>query len=39
MFDELKHLIARSDGLAGDVLGGISLMVILMGGLHLPMLF
>jgi hypothetical protein len=39
MFDDLKHLIARADGLAGDVLGAVSLMVILMGGLHLPVLF
>ena len=39
MLNDLRQLIARSDGLAGDILGAVSLMVILMGGLHLPVLF
>jgi hypothetical protein len=35
MLNDLKNLIRRSDGLGGDILGAVSLMVILMAGMHL----
>jgi len=37
MLSDLKALLARADGsVAGDALGVVALLVILVAGLHLP---
>lgn len=35
MLNDLKSLLRRSDGIGGDILGALSLMVLLAAGMHL----
>ena len=37
MIHDLRHMLARADRtLVADALGAVALMIILLGGLHLP---
>jgi hypothetical protein len=39
MAQDLKDVISRADGLLADAMGVVCLIVILFGGLNLPLLF
>ncbi len=38
MLDQMREALRRSETLTGDVLGCVALTILLIGGLHLPIL-